>query len=124
VELAEGARSHAARAAELRAGSPEAYARYGASYLIAGQDAEAGLAALEHARTLLPASHEIELLIARIHARSGRPALAREKVIGVLSRTHSGPVRSEAEQILGVVDSTVARRQILKGPGSDPPAAK
>jgi tetratricopeptide (TPR) repeat protein len=124
AELAEGVRSHAARGAELRADLPEAYARYGASYLIPGQDPEAGLAALEHARTLLPASHEIDLLLARVHARAGRHAMAREKVVGVLSRTHSGLQRAEAEQILGVVDSTVARRQILKGPGSEDPAEK
>jgi Flp pilus assembly protein TadD len=131
AQLAEGARRHAARASELAAGLPEAYALYGASYLIPGQDAEAGLPALEHAQSLLPASHEIDLLLARIHAREGRPALAREQVVGVLARTHSGRVRAQAEQILGVVDSTVARRQILKGPelprssaGAEPPAPK
>jgi tetratricopeptide (TPR) repeat protein len=120
-ELAEGVRRHAARSAEL-APSPEAYALYGASYLIPGEDPAAGLAALEHAQRLLPASQEVDLLLARAHARLGHSAQARERVIGILARTHSARVRAEAEQVLAVVDSTVARRQILKGPGSEAPA--
>jgi tetratricopeptide (TPR) repeat protein len=121
AELAEAARSHAARSAELDSGLPEAYALYGASYLIPGQDPAAGLPALEHAKRLLPASQEIDLLLARVDARLGRPAQARERVVEVLARTHARRVRAEAEQILGVVDATVARRRILKGPGSDAP---
>jgi tetratricopeptide (TPR) repeat protein len=124
AQFAEGVRRHTARSAELGVGLAEAHARYGASYLIPGQDPGGGLAALEQAKRLLPASHEIDLLLARVHARLGRSALARQKVVGVLSRTHSARLRSEAEQILGVVDSTVARRQILKGPGSDDPKVK
>ena len=117
AELAAGVRRHAARASEL-APLPEAYALYGASYLLAGEDPAEGLAALEHAQQLLPASHEVALLLARTQARLGRPVQARELVVAILARAHSGRVRAEAEQVLGVVDSTVARRQVLKGPGS------
>jgi tetratricopeptide (TPR) repeat protein len=119
-ELAEGVRRHAARSSEL-APSPEAYALYAASYLIPGEDPAAGLPALEHAQRLLPASQEVDLLLARVHARLGHSAQARERVLGILARAHSARVREEAEQILAVVDSTVARRQILKGPGSSAP---
>jgi len=118
-QLAEGARSHYARSSQLEAGLPEAYALYGATYLLPGEDPRAGLEALEHARRLLPSSTEIQLLLARVYARTGRSTLARETVIAALARAHSARRRAEAEQILGVIDSTVARRKILKGPGSD-----
>ncbi len=124
ARLAEGARRHYARSTELQAGLPESYALYGATFLLPGEDPQAGLEALEHARRLLPASSEIELLLARAYARLGRSTQAREAVVGVLTRAHSAHRRAEAEQILGVIDSTVARRKILKGPGSDAPAAK
>ena len=117
-ELAEGARRHYARSSELVPGLPEAYALYGATFLLPGEDPQGGLEALEHARRLLPASTEIELLLARVHSRLGRSLQARQAVVGVLAREHSARRRGEAEQILGVIDSTVARRKILKGPGS------
>jgi tetratricopeptide (TPR) repeat protein len=117
-KLTEGARRHYARSAELQAGLPESYALYGATFLLPGEDPQGGLEALEHARRLLPASTEIELLLARVYSRTGRAALARETVVGALARAHAPWRRAEAEQILAVIDSTVARRKILKGPGS------
>lgn len=122
-QLAEGARRHYARSSELQAGLPESYALYGATFLLPGEDPQGGLEALEHARRLLPASTEIELLLARVYSRIGRSTLARERVVGALARAHSPWRRAEAEQILGVIDSTVARRKILKGPGSGGTAA-
>jgi len=123
-QLAEGARRHYARSSELQAGLPESYALYGATFLLPGEDPQGGLEALEHARRLLPASYEIELLLARVYARLGRSLLARESVVAVLARAHSARRRAEAEQILGVIDSTVARRKILKGPGSGAAASE
>jgi tetratricopeptide (TPR) repeat protein len=123
-QLAEGARRHYARSAELEAGLPEAYALYGATFLLPGEDPQGGLDALEHARRLLPASTEVELLLARVYSRLGRSTLARETVVDALARAHSARRRAEAEQILGVIDSTVARRKILKGPGSGGAAAE
>lgn len=123
-ELAEGARRHYARSSQLEAGLPEAYALYGATFLVPGEDPQEGLEALEHARQLLPASTEIELLLARVYSRIGRSTLARETLVAALARAHSPWRRAEAEQILGVIDSTVARRKILKGPGSDAPGPR
>ena len=123
-QLADGARRHYARSSEIQAGLPEAYALYGATFLLPGEDPQGGLEALEHARRLLPGSTEIELLLARVYSRLGRSTLARETVIGVLARAHSARHRAEAEQILGVIDSTVARRKILKGPGSGSAASE
>jgi tetratricopeptide (TPR) repeat protein len=125
TEFAEGARRHAARSSTLAGGGlPESYALYATSYLVPGQDPAGALPALEEARRLLPGSHEIDLLFARVDARLGRSALARERVVEILARTHSQQSRDEAEQILGVVDSTVARRQILKGPEGGAPGTR
>jgi len=124
ARLAEGARRHYARSSQLEAGLPESYALYGATFLLPGEDPQGGLEALEHARRLLPASTEIELLLARVYSRTGRSALARETVVEALSRAHSPWRRAEAQQILGVIDSTVARRKILKGPESGAAASE
>ena len=123
-QLAEGARRHYARSSELEAGLPESYALYGATFLLPGEDPQGGLEALEHARRLLPASTEIELLLARVYSRLGRSTLARETVVAARARAHSARRRAEAEQILGVIDSPVARRRILKGPGSGDAASE
>jgi tetratricopeptide (TPR) repeat protein len=123
-QLTEGARRHYARSSELQAGLPESYALYGATFLLPGEDPQGGLEALEHARRLLPASTEIELLLARVYARLGQSMRAREEIVGALARAHSPWRRAEAEQILGVIDSTVARRKILKGPGSGDAASE
>ncbi len=59
-----------------------------------------------------------------ISVAAGRSALARETVVEALSRAHSPWRRAEALQILGVIDSTVARRKILKGPESGAAASE
>jgi len=115
-QLADAARRHCALASQLDPERPEAFARYGATFLLPGQDPKGAEASLEHARRKLPASLEIQLLLARMRARVGETARAREMVAGVLARTHSPALRTEAEQVLGVLDGTLAGRQILMGP--------
>lgn len=117
AELAETARGHCAAASQLDAALPEAYATYGATYLVPGEDPEQAKQALDYAHQLLPASQEIMLLLARMHARLGHGTKARELVVSVLSRSHSRAIQEQAEQVLGVIDGSMARRTILKGPG-------
>ena len=45
---------------------PEPYARYGATFLLEGEEAERGLDPLERANRMLPSSAEVELLLARL----------------------------------------------------------
>ncbi len=120
AELAETARGYCASASQLAAALPEAYATYGATYLVPGEDPEKATQALDYAHQLLPASQEIVLLLARMHARLGHGTKARELVVSVLSRSHSHAIQEQAEQVLGVIDGTMARRTILKGPGERP----
>jgi tetratricopeptide (TPR) repeat protein len=115
-QLADAARRHCAIASQLDPEQPEAYVRYGASYLLPGQDPKGAEASLEHAQHKLPASLEIQLLLARVKARLGETARAREMVAGVLARTHSPAQAAEAEQVLGAIDGTLAGRKILVGP--------
>jgi tetratricopeptide (TPR) repeat protein len=115
-QLADAARRHCALASQLDPESPEAYARYGATYLLPGQDPKGAEASLEHARRKFPASLEIQLLLARVRARLGETARAREMVAGVLARSHSPALTAEAEQVLGAIDGTLAGRKILIGP--------
>lgn len=118
-ELAEAARSHCAAASQLDAKLPEAYATYGSTYLVPTQDPSMAQESLDYAHQLLPASQEVVLLLARMHARMGRSTQARELVVSVLSRSHSPAIQAQAEQVLGVIDGTLARRTILKGPGAE-----
>jgi tetratricopeptide (TPR) repeat protein len=115
-QLAESARHHCAIASQLDPSQPEAFARYGATYLLPGQDPKSGEAALEHAHRLLPASLEIELLLARLRARLGETERARAIVADVLARTHSPALREEAERVLAVIEGTLEGRKILIGP--------
>jgi tetratricopeptide (TPR) repeat protein len=118
AEFAETARGHCANASQLDATLPEAYATYGSTYLVPGEDPAKAQEALDYAHQLLPASQEIVLLLARMHARLDHATQARELVVSVLSRSHSHAIQVQAEQVLGVIEGTMARRTILKGPGA------
>src|SRR5262249_25396780 len=100
-------------------GLAEAYAHYGASFLVPGGDAEKAEESLVYARQLLPASQEIVLLLARMQARMGHSTQARELVVSVLSRSHTPAVQQQAEQVLAVIDGSTGRRTVLKGLGSE-----
>lgn len=113
AELAERARSHYARSTELAERLPEPYARYGATFLLEGQSPEQGLAPLEHAGRLLPASLEIRLLTARIYLGLARYELARAAAVEVLSRTHTAAAKAEADGILAEIHRRVPPREIL-----------
>jgi ABC-type sulfate/molybdate transport systems ATPase subunit len=93
--------------------------RPSADPLLPGEDPAQAKQALDYARQLLPGSQDVALLLARMHARMGHSTQARELVVAVLSRTHSRAIRREAEQVLGVIDGTIATRTILKGPGAE-----
>jgi tetratricopeptide (TPR) repeat protein len=99
AQLAALARSHYARSWEIDDSLPEAYAMYGATFLLEGEETQRGLEPLEHASRMLPSSLEIKLLLARLYARLGRPLAARSLALAVSSRTHSEALRAEAQEI-------------------------
>jgi tetratricopeptide (TPR) repeat protein len=100
AQLAQLARSHYARSQELDDSLPEAYAMYGATFLLDGEETQRGLEPLEHASQMLPSSMEIKLLLARLYARLGRSIAARSLAVAISSRTHSEAIRADAQQIL------------------------
>jgi len=99
AQFAALARRHFARSRELDDSLPEAYAMYGATFLLEGEETQRGLEPLEHASQMLPSSVEIKLLLARLYARLGRSMAARSLALAVYSRTHSEATRAEAQEI-------------------------
>jgi len=99
AQLAALARRHFARSRELDDSLLEAYAMYGATFLLEGEETQRGLEPLEHASQMLPSSLEIKLLLARLYARLGRSMAARSLALAVYSRTHSEATRAEAQEI-------------------------
>jgi tetratricopeptide (TPR) repeat protein len=105
------ARQHYAKAGELDAALPASYLGYGETFLLEGEQPERGVDALARAGRMLPASVEVRLLEARVHARLGQRAAARRLALEVISRSHSEAARSEAREILDAVGG--ARRTTL-----------
>jgi tetratricopeptide (TPR) repeat protein len=112
ARLAALARRHYARSWELDGSIPEPYARYGATFLLEGEEAERGLDPLERANRMLPSSAEVELLLARLRARLGRPRQARIQALAVLSRTHSRATRNAAQAIVTEIDASLATSRL------------
>jgi tetratricopeptide (TPR) repeat protein len=107
-QLAQLARSHYARSRQLDDSIPEAYAMYGATFTLEGEDTERALEPLEHAGRMLPSSLEIELRRARVQASLGRRGAARRLALSVLSRTHSDATRAQAQEILAGLGESIA----------------
>ncbi len=103
AQLAALARRHYARSRELDDSLPEAYAMYGATFLLEGEETQRGVEPLEHASRMLPCSVEIKLLLARLYARLGRSMAARSLALAISSRTHSEATRAEAQEIAAAV---------------------
>ena len=80
----------------------------GLSYLVEGEDYQRSGEWLDAAARLRPGSLEIELARARLDARLGRNAAAREHARQVVSRSHSDELR---EQALAILDSLEGRRR-------------
>jgi tetratricopeptide (TPR) repeat protein len=99
AKLAALARRHYARSRKLDDSLPEAYAMYGATFLLEGEETERGVKPLEHASQMLPSSLEIKLLLARLYSRLGRSLKARSLALAISSRTHSEATRAEAQQL-------------------------
>jgi tetratricopeptide (TPR) repeat protein len=99
AKLAVLARRHYARSQELDDSLPEAYAMYGATFLLEGEETQRGLEPLEHASQMLPSSVEIKLLLARLHSKLGHSMKARNLALAVYSRTHSEATKAEAQQL-------------------------
>jgi tetratricopeptide (TPR) repeat protein len=94
------AREHYANAARGGAGPPAAYVGYAATFLVPGQEAAQGLEAARFAEQRLPASLEVQLLLARLHARAGEAEAARRIAAAVEARAHRDPELSTARRLL------------------------
>jgi tetratricopeptide (TPR) repeat protein len=99
-----GARRHYVRSWKLDDSVPETYAMYGASFLLEGQDAAAGIESLEHAHRLLPSNAEIRLLLSEAYAAVGRYGPARDLAASVLGWSHDAESRVRASELLGRID--------------------
>jgi len=118
ARLAALARRHYARSWELDDSLPEPYARYGATFLLEGEEVERGLEPLERANRMLPSSVEVELLLARLHARLGRPRQARIQALAVFSRTHSAATRNAAQALVAEIDASLAASRLRSSASS------
>jgi len=117
------ARRHYARSWELGDPLPEAYAMYGATFLLEGEATERALEPLEEANRMLGSSLEIKLLLARLYSKLGRYRQARAQVVAVFSRTHSPLMRDRARDLLARIDESLALRSIQRSamsPGEAP----
>lgn len=103
-QLVRQAREHYRRSIALDGSIAEPYAVLGATYLLPGQRAAEGLAALDRAGELLPSSLEIELLRASAMARAGQPLAARRRASNVIARTHSQDLADAASTLVEEID--------------------
>ncbi len=108
--LIERARRHYVRSWKLDESVPETYAMYGASFLLEGQDAAAGIESLEHAHRLLASNAEIRLLLSQAYAAVGRYGAAREFAASVLGWSHDAESRDRAAELLGWIDELSKER--------------
>jgi tetratricopeptide (TPR) repeat protein len=100
AELAETARRHYRASEAVDPSRAAAPALRATTHLLPGQDPALAVAPLARARRLRPASLELELLAARVHAALGQHARARAEAAGVAARTHSRPLAEAAQQLL------------------------
>jgi tetratricopeptide (TPR) repeat protein len=117
------ARHHYARSWELGDPLPEAYAMYGATFLLEGEAMERAMEPLEAANRMLGSSLEIKLLLARLYSKLGRHRQARAQVVAVFSRTHSAAMRDTARDLLARIDESLAlrpRSRSRSSPGETP----
>lgn len=75
----------------------------GATYPLPSEDPILGLEPLTRAQQLLPASLEIELLIANLKVAPGLTVEGRRRAVGVCSRTHSNDLAAAAGRPLEAV---------------------
>lgn len=108
--LAKLARQHYVRSRALDAFLPETHAGLGATFLLEGQDPAAGLAPAQRARSLLPSSLEVVLLLARLHDALGQRAKARRLALAVLSHAHQSSNLRAAGELLGEPPDAGAER--------------
>ena len=87
---------------------PETHVMLAASYLIDGQDAVDGVAHLDRASALLPASLEIQLMRARLELSRGNSGIARAIAIQVLSRARITSTIAAARTLLQEIDARLA----------------
>ena len=105
AELAQLARGHYEKSLALDDSIAETHAVLGASYLLPGEDPNLGLQPLTRAQQLLPASLEIELLIANLKVALGLTVEGRRRAVGVYSRTHSNDLAAAAGTVLEAVQA-------------------
>jgi tetratricopeptide (TPR) repeat protein len=116
-EFAALARSHYLKCSQLDGTIPEPVAMYGATFLLAGEDATRAAKPLERAGEMLPSSPEIRLLLARFYAATRRTRTMRRVAVDVYSRSHDTKTRRAAEALMSEVPP--AEVLIAPSPGRD-----
>jgi Flp pilus assembly protein TadD len=108
ADLARRARKHYVKSWMLDDRVPETYARYGATFLLDGEDAAKGLETLQHAHAMLPASVQIRSALAQVHMKMGDEEVARRLALSAYSSPFYGTNMSEEdiEDLEEVLEST------------------
>lgn len=88
------------RGAELAPEVPEGHAKLGFTYVGREDDANAGIEALERARTLAPWLGAIHLGLGRLYVQADQPERARESLRRVISLAHGAESARQAQEIL------------------------
>jgi tetratricopeptide (TPR) repeat protein len=116
----ERAREHCARAWQLDGKAPEVYARYGQSYLLAGDDPARAVEMLEEAERLLPASLPNRLHLAEAYLAAGRADAAARMARSVLLWSHRPT--DETRRARALLDA-MAAESAPADEGATPPGA-
>jgi hypothetical protein len=95
--LARRAREFYVKSWKLDDSIPETYARYGATFLLEGQDASKGVKTLEHAYALLPNAIPILIWLARAKLEVGEPNEARRLALLAYSAPRYGWILDAGE---------------------------
>ena len=103
AERLASARDHLVRVIALAPEIPEGHAMLGIAQAMSGE-LEDGIASLERALALLPATPAIEYPLAQLHSRAGNRRRALELLRNVVHRAHGG-VDSEAANMLQTLES-------------------
>jgi tetratricopeptide (TPR) repeat protein len=101
------AREHLARVLELAPEMPEGHATLGLAQAMSG-NLDAGIASLERALVLLPASSAIEYPLAQLHSRAGHRERAIALLRSVVHRVHGG-ADAEVVRLLETLEGAEAK---------------
>ena len=100
ANLVRSARRHYERSQTLDPSIPEAFAGHGSTFLLDGEDPRGGLESLRKAHRMQPSSIEIKLDLARLYAKLGEKAKARDLALVVSMWHHAPDLDEELAELL------------------------